>query len=73
MHVMFPFSFLILVKNSPSLTYPVPMLQKFVRTLALLPSVRVSEDSWSLMIRRILIMVNNLLNDAFIGLEEGII
>jgi hypothetical protein len=33
----------------------------------------VSEDSWSLMIRRILIMVNNLLNDAFIGLEEGII
>ncbi|XP_066317836.1 uncharacterized protein [Miscanthus floridulus] len=44
--------------------------EKFVRTLALLPSVRVSEDSWSLMIRRILIMVNNLLNDAFIGLEE---
>ncbi|CAD6248182.1 unnamed protein product [Miscanthus lutarioriparius] len=45
-------------------------INKFARTLALLPSVRVSEDSWSLMIRRILIMVNNLLNDAFIGLEE---
>ncbi|CAN6272438.1 unnamed protein product [Urochloa humidicola] len=44
--------------------------EKFVRTLALLPSVRVSEDSWSQMIRRILIVVNNLLNDAFIGLEE---
>ncbi|AQK68172.1 proline-, glutamic acid- and leucine-rich protein 1 isoform X1 [Zea mays] len=44
--------------------------EKFARTLALLPSVRVSEDSWSLMIRRILIVVNNLLNDAFIGLEE---
>ncbi|KAL6640323.1 hypothetical protein ACP70R_022172 [Stipagrostis hirtigluma subsp. patula] len=44
--------------------------EKFSRALALLPSVRVSEDSWSLMIRKILIMVNNLLNDAFIGLEE---
>ncbi|RLM80182.1 proline- glutamic acid- and leucine-rich protein 1-like isoform X2 [Panicum miliaceum] len=44
--------------------------EKFARTLALLPSIRVSEDSWSLMIRRILIVVNNLLNDAFIGLEE---
>jgi hypothetical protein len=44
--------------------------EKFARTLALLPSIRVSEDSWSLMIRRILIVVNNLLNDAFVGLEE---
>ncbi|KAL6877598.1 hypothetical protein ACP4OV_012813 [Aristida adscensionis] len=44
--------------------------EKFSETLALLPSVRVSEDSWSMMIRRILIMVNDLLNDAFVGLEE---
>ncbi|XP_062218887.1 uncharacterized protein LOC133918828 isoform X2 [Phragmites australis] len=44
--------------------------EKFARALALLPSVRVSEDSWSLMIRKVLIVVNNLLNDAFIGLEE---
>nr|CAB3449679.1 unnamed protein product [Digitaria exilis] len=44
--------------------------EKFARTLALLPSVRVSEDSWSLMIQRILIVVNNLLNDAFMGLED---
>lgn len=73
MSLFVSFSFLILVKNSPSLTYTVSMLQKFARTLALLPSVRVSEDSWSLMIRRILIVVNNLLNDAFIGLEEGIL
>jgi len=43
---------------------------KIARTLALLPSIRVSEDSWSLMIQRILIVVNNLLNDAFVGLEE---
>ncbi|KAG2650666.1 hypothetical protein PVAP13_1NG198100 [Panicum virgatum] len=43
---------------------------KFARTLALLPSIRVSEDSWSLMIRRILIVVNNLLNEALVGLEE---
>jgi len=45
--------------------------EKFARTLALLPSIPVSEDSWSLMIQRILIVVNNLLNDAFVGLEEG--
>ncbi|CAN6278368.1 unnamed protein product [Urochloa humidicola] len=44
--------------------------EKFARTLALLPSVRVSEDSWSQMIQRILIVVNSLLNDAFVGLEE---
>ncbi|TVU32378.1 hypothetical protein EJB05_24107 [Eragrostis curvula] len=44
--------------------------KKFARALASLPSVRVSEDSWSLMIRKILIMVNNLLDDAFTGLEE---
>ncbi|KAG2658055.1 hypothetical protein PVAP13_1KG167755 [Panicum virgatum] len=31
--------------------------EKFARTLALLPSIRVSEDSWSLMIQRILIVV----------------
>ena len=37
----------------------------------MLPSVRVSEGSWSLMIQKILIGVNNLLNDAFVGLEEG--
>lgn len=51
---------------------PLPFpLQKFARALASLPSVRVSEESWSLMIQKILIVVNNLLNDAFIGLEEG--
>jgi hypothetical protein len=48
-----------------------PILQKFARVLAMLPSVRVSEGSWSLMIQKILIGVNNLLNDAFVGLEEG--
>ncbi|PNT66437.1 hypothetical protein BRADI_3g11327v3 [Brachypodium distachyon] len=44
--------------------------KKFARALALLPSVRVSEGTWSLMIQKILIVVNNLLNDAFLGLEE---
>ena len=37
----------------------------------MLPSIRVSEGSWSLMIQKILIGMNNILNDAFIGLEEG--
>uniref|UniRef100_J3M5P5 Pre-rRNA-processing protein RIX1 N-terminal domain-containing protein n=1 Tax=Oryza brachyantha TaxID=4533 RepID=J3M5P5_ORYBR len=48
----------------------VKLKEKFVRALASLPSVRVSEESWSLMIQKILIVVNNLLNDAFFGLEE---
>jgi hypothetical protein len=48
-----------------------PILQKFAQVLAMLPSVRVSEGSWSLMIQKILIGINNLLNDAFAGLEEG--
>ncbi|KAK3156687.1 hypothetical protein QOZ80_2AG0110520 [Eleusine coracana subsp. coracana] len=44
--------------------------EKFAGALASLPSIRVSEDSWSLMIRKILIAINSLLDDAFIGLEE---
>ncbi|KAF0928080.1 hypothetical protein E2562_037723 [Oryza meyeriana var. granulata] len=48
----------------------VKLKEKFARALASLPSVRVSEEIWSLMIQKILIVVNNLLNDAFIGLEE---
>ncbi|KAL5231909.1 hypothetical protein ABZP36_030685 [Zizania latifolia] len=48
----------------------VKLKEKFAKALALLPSVRVSVESWSLMIQKILIMVNNLLNDAFVGLEE---
>ncbi|GJM88488.1 hypothetical protein PR202_ga04559 [Eleusine coracana subsp. coracana] len=44
--------------------------EKFAKALASLPSVRVSEDSWSLMMRKILIAVNKLLDDAFIGLED---
>ncbi|XP_039124544.1 proline-, glutamic acid- and leucine-rich protein 1 [Dioscorea cayenensis subsp. rotundata] len=38
--------------------------------LALLPKVKGDEDTWSLMMRRILISINMLLNDAFQGLEE---
>lgn len=37
----------------------------------MLPSVRVSEGTWSLMIQKVLMGINNLLNDAFVGLEEG--
>ncbi|KAF7043231.1 hypothetical protein CFC21_052622, partial [Triticum aestivum] len=44
--------------------------KKFARVLAMLPSVRVSEGTWSLMIQKVLIGINNLLNDAFVGLEE---
>uniref|UniRef100_A0A0D9WQE1 Pre-rRNA-processing protein RIX1 N-terminal domain-containing protein n=1 Tax=Leersia perrieri TaxID=77586 RepID=A0A0D9WQE1_9ORYZ len=47
--------------------------KKLASTLALLPCVRVSHDSLSLMIQKILVVVNNLLNDTFGGLDEGII
>uniref|UniRef100_A0A453HS85 Pre-rRNA-processing protein RIX1 N-terminal domain-containing protein n=1 Tax=Aegilops tauschii subsp. strangulata TaxID=200361 RepID=A0A453HS85_AEGTS len=49
----------------------VKLSKKFARVLAMLPSVRVSEGTWSLMIQKVLIGINNLLNDAFVGLEEG--
>ncbi|XP_072960593.1 uncharacterized protein [Typha angustifolia] len=44
--------------------------KKFARSLALLPQVRGDEDSWSLMMQKILIFIVMLLNDAFEGLEE---
>ncbi|KAE8782287.1 proline-, glutamic acid- and leucine-rich protein 1 [Hordeum vulgare] len=48
----------------------VKLSKKFARVLAMLPSVRVSEGNWSLMIQKVLMGINNLLNDAFVGLEE---
>lgn len=47
-------------------------LQKFAQILALLPNARGDEDSWTLLMQKILISINMHLNDAFQGLEEGI-
>lgn len=47
------------------------IFQKLASTLALLPCVRVSHNSLSLMIQKILIVVNNLLNGSCVGLDEG--
>ncbi|XP_052158693.1 uncharacterized protein LOC127776376 isoform X2 [Oryza glaberrima] len=44
--------------------------KKLASTLALLPCVRVSHNSLSLMIQKILIVVNNLLNGSCVGLDE---
>ncbi|KAG8075723.1 hypothetical protein GUJ93_ZPchr0006g43460 [Zizania palustris] len=44
--------------------------KKLASTLALLPCVRVSPNSLSLMIRKILIIVNNLLHHTFFGLNN---
>ncbi|XP_010242430.1 PREDICTED: proline-, glutamic acid- and leucine-rich protein 1-like isoform X2 [Nelumbo nucifera] len=44
--------------------------KKFVHCLALLPRSKGDEDSWSLMLQKILISINVDLNDAFQGLEE---
>jgi hypothetical protein len=46
-------------------------LKKLASTLALLPSVRVSQNTTSLIIQKLLIVVNNMLNETFVGLEEG--
>jgi hypothetical protein len=45
-------------------------LKKLASTLALLPSVRVSQNTTSLIIQKLLIVVNNMLNETFVGLEE---
>ncbi|GMY23428.1 proline-, glutamic acid- and leucine-rich protein 1 isoform X1 [Fagus crenata] len=48
----------------------VDLLKKLADCLALLPKSRGDEDSWSLMIQKIILLLNSLLNDAFQGLEE---
>ncbi|KAL6909796.1 hypothetical protein ACP4OV_001455 [Aristida adscensionis] len=45
--------------------------KKLASTLALLPRVRASKKRISLMIRKILIVVNKMLNDTFFRLEEA--
>lgn len=46
-------------------------VQKLAYGLSLLPKSRGDEDSWSLLMDKILLCVNSQLNDAFQGLEEG--
>ncbi|KAJ9540229.1 hypothetical protein OSB04_026735 [Centaurea solstitialis] len=46
------------------------MLKKLALCLSLLPKSRGDEDSWSLMMQKILLAINLLLNDSFQGLEE---
>ncbi|CAK9149218.1 unnamed protein product [Ilex paraguariensis] len=46
------------------------MLKKLGNCLALLPKSRGDEDSWSLMMQKILFLINIYLNEAFQGLEE---
>lgn len=46
-------------------------IQKLAHFLALLPKSRGDEESWSMMMQKILIAINDQLNFAFQGLEEG--
>lgn len=46
------------------------ILKKLAHCLALLPKSRGDEDSWSLMIQKILFLINGHLNDVFQGFEE---
>lgn len=48
------------------------LFQKLAHCLALLPRLRGDEESWSLMIQKVLLSINSHLNDLFQGLEEGI-
>ncbi|XP_027159423.1 uncharacterized protein LOC113760878 isoform X3 [Coffea eugenioides] len=49
---------------------PVSIFKKLAHGLALLPKSRGDEDSWSLMMQKVLIFINNQLNVMFQGLEE---
>ncbi|KAG9451263.1 hypothetical protein H6P81_011228 [Aristolochia fimbriata] len=44
--------------------------KRFSSCLSLLPTAKGDEDSWSLLMQRILISINTCLSDAFQGLEE---
>ncbi|XP_061349893.1 uncharacterized protein LOC133295112 [Gastrolobium bilobum] len=46
------------------------MLKKLANCLALLPKSRGDEESWSVMMQKILVLINDQLNLAFQGLEE---
>ncbi|KAL0303574.1 UNVERIFIED_CONTAM: hypothetical protein Sradi_6225500 [Sesamum radiatum] len=48
------------------------VLKKLGYILSLLPKSRGDEDSWSLMMDKILLCINSQLNDAFQGLEEEV-
>ncbi|XP_011076916.1 uncharacterized protein LOC105161048 [Sesamum indicum] len=48
------------------------VLKKLGYVLSLLPKSRGDEDSWSLMMDKILLCLNSQLNDAFQGLEEEV-
>lgn len=46
-------------------------IQKLTRCLAILPKSKGDEGTWSLLMQKILLFVNDYLTDAFQGLEEG--
>ena len=48
-------------------------VQELGHCLALLPKSRGDEDSWSLMMQKILLSINVHLNDTFQGVEEGML
>jgi len=46
-------------------------IQKLAHCLALLPKSKGDEESWSVMMQKILISINEQLNLTFEGVEEG--
>ena len=46
------------------------MSKKLARCLALLPKARADEESWSLMLQKILVVINDQSNFAFQGIKE---
>lgn len=51
---------------------PCSCIQKLSCCLASLPKSRGDEDSWSLMMQKVLLSLSSLLNSTLEGLEEGI-
>lgn len=64
------------MSQQPNYDIPVTSLwcsisQKLAHCLAVLPKSKGDEESWSLMIQKVLLSINRHLNDVFQGFEEG--
>lgn len=60
-----------IAKKIMSGKYSTHVSKELAHCLALLPKARGGAESWSLMMKKVLIAINTLLDDAFDGLNEG--
>ncbi|OAY80601.1 hypothetical protein ACMD2_16403 [Ananas comosus] len=56
--------------SEKTVVHLITFFQKFAFCLALLPKARGDEESWSLLMQKLLIVITKLVDDAFQGLED---